>query len=225
LIVHDCGSDGIVVEATGDATIANATLVGNERAVHAVGAVTIKNSLLAANGVALAAEPQGVIVSTYNDLFGNQVDYSGATTGTGDFSMEVAFADLGQRDLRLLTTQPSTDKGDPADPNFGEPVPDGERINLGAFGGTADAEQSDEPSTPVTGSGSRPTLVADSSPAVRPESTRTQHGSGCTIAAPPEVGWPSILAPLALLLVNRRRAPRGNRKASAMATKGAAARR
>jgi hypothetical protein len=214
LVAYDCGRDGVMVEGGGEAAIENATLVGNARAVHAVGPLTIKNSLIAANGVALSAEPLGSIASTYNDLFSNQVDYRGAAAGTGDFSAEVAFADLRQRDFRLITTQHSTDKGDPADPSGAEPTPDGARINLGAFGGTADAEPSDQRSSAVTGtvSGPRPTPAPDPSPTGRPDAAHHQQGSGCTIAEPLDVGWASILAPLALLLVHRRRAStQGNR--------------
>ena len=62
--------------------------------------------------------------------------------GTATSSAAVAFSDLVGGDLRLLAAQGSTDKGDPADAVGDEPAPNGGRINLGAFGGTAEAELS-----------------------------------------------------------------------------------
>jgi hypothetical protein len=69
--------------------------------------------------------------------------------------MAVAFTGLADRNLLLASTQPSTDKGDPADDVGAEPTPNGARINLGAFGGTAEAERSG----PLGDAGITPTPV------------------------------------------------------------------
>jgi outer membrane protein assembly factor BamB len=206
LSAHDCLVDGIDVEAAGAAAIANATLIGNGRAVHAAGTVTIKNSLVTANEVAFARDERGELASSYNDLFENQLDYAGASPGPGDFSVAVAFADLPERDVRLLTRQPSTDQGDPSDSSGAEPTPDGERINLGAFGGTADAEQSDFPSTAITVAGSRPGLVSDVPPRGDSDPPRTAANAGCAVGGRPgERSGAAAGVLLALLLVRRPR--------------------
>jgi outer membrane protein assembly factor BamB/chitodextrinase len=152
LIVRDCQTAGISVAAAGGASIANATLVGNGAGVDSAGSATVKNSLLTANAVGLTGDAAGALSSTYDDLFGNQSDYKGLAAGAGDFSTAVAFTDLAARNLQLASTQPSTDKGDPGDDVGAEPMPNGARINLGAFGGTADAELS-TPSTFVADAG------------------------------------------------------------------------
>ena len=152
LVVRDCRVEGIAVRANGAADVVNATLVGNAIAVRAAGTTRMRNSLLTGNGTAAASDTAGALTSTYNDLYGNQADYAGASAGTGDFSTAVTFSDFAVRNLRLPSAQPSTDRGDPADPVGAEPAPHGGRINLGAFGGTADAELTD-PSTTIGGPG------------------------------------------------------------------------
>jgi len=203
LVARDCRIDGVMVALTAAADIVNATLVGDGTAVHAAGAGRIKNSLLTANGVALACEASGSLVSTYDDLFANQVDYSGTSAGTGDFSSAVTFADLPGHDLRLLQTQPSTDKGDPADPPGLEPAPAGGRINLGAFGGTAQAE----PSAATTALGRTDSIPRPTASPLSGEergSATASDAEGCGIAGSPVARWAAPVV-LALLLSRRRR--------------------
>jgi hypothetical protein len=212
LIASDCRIDGIAADAASEVALANATLVGNGRAVHAVGVVTVKNSLVAANVVALEAEATGRLVSAYNDLFDNQVDDRGVTMGTGNLSTAVAFADLDRRDLRLLAPQPSTDKGDPADSTGAEPAPSGERINLGAFGGTADAEPSVEPSTASSDLAARAHPLADGPDLDRSHPRSSQNAAGCSLGGPSRAdGAASLVAsvlPFILTVRARRRSRR-----------------
>jgi hypothetical protein len=185
IIAHDCRIEAIAVSETAEAAIVNTTLVGNGTAVHAVGATTIKNSVIARNAVGLAAEANGALTSTFNDVFANRAAYKGLAAGLGDFSGSVSFADLGNYDLRLLAAGESTDKGDPADVVGTEPAPNGGRINLGAFGGTADAETS-APSSPLSGSRTSPTPTASrATPSEAPSAT----GTGCAISASTPDGW------------------------------------
>lgn len=142
LVVRDCATAGIAVAAGGGAAIANATVVGNGLGVDATGLATIKNSLVSGNDVGLESEGSGDLASSYDDLFGNTTDYKGLVAGTGDLAAAVTFVDLAGHNLMLAGPQPSTDQGDPADAVGEEPTPNGARINLGAFGGTADAELS-----------------------------------------------------------------------------------
>ncbi|MES1165266.1 MAG: PQQ-binding-like beta-propeller repeat protein, partial [Verrucomicrobiota bacterium] len=134
LVAHDCATAGIAVAAGGTAAVVNATLVGNGIGLDSTGSATIKNSL----------------------VFGNQTDSRAVAVGTGDLSAAVTFANPTAHDYRLTGPQASTDQGDPADAVGDEPTPNGARINLGAFGGTAEAERSvpaavtpDPPGSPV----------------------------------------------------------------------------
>jgi hypothetical protein len=216
LIVRDCRVEGISVRAGGEADVVNATLAGNGTAVRAAGTARIKNSLLTGNGVAAAGEAPAALASTYNDLFGNQKDYVGVGAGVGDFSTAVSFADFAAHDLRLAGPQRSTDKGDPADDVGDEPAPNGGRINLGAFGGTPDAEPTalstsvGSSTSPTAGPTSDPHRVAPT-PTPKPpsQSPDDDDAGGCSVA--PRAHRPIgltvfVLAGFALALA-RRRAP------------------
>jgi outer membrane protein assembly factor BamB len=204
LIVRDCRTSGVAVAAAGGAGIVNATLVGNGAAVSAAGTTTVKNSLFTSNSVALSSAAAGALVSSYNDLFGNDTSYAGLQAGTGDLSTAVTFTDLLGRSLRLAAPQPSTDHGDPADPAGDEPAPNGGRINLGAFGGTAEAEIS-ALSTAIGGPGGTPNPTTDPTiSGTKPETGGAGDG-GCAVSGRPRPDA-AILCLLALLLVRRRRA-------------------
>ena len=142
LVIHDCMTSGVSVSAGGSAAIATATVVNNGTGVESAGTATIKDSLLTGNAVALKGQQEGGLTSSYDDLFGNTTAYVGLAAGTGDLAAAVTFVDAAQHDFALRGPQPSTDQGDPADPVDAERTPNGGRINLGAFAGTADAELS-----------------------------------------------------------------------------------
>jgi hypothetical protein len=211
--VRDCRLDGVAIRAGGTGDIANATLVGNGTGVHSAGVAKIKNSLLTDNRSALAVDSPGTLGSSYNDLFGNTADYVGLTSGTGDLSQVVAFADFKAHDFHVLSAQPSTDKGDPADKVGEEPKPNGGRINLGAFGGTVEAE-STAPSSAVTG-----TATATPTPASDPTQPEPAHTSpphdesgpaegGCSIAQDSGAGGVAAAVAFLLATVGRRRRTR-----------------
>jgi outer membrane protein assembly factor BamB len=193
VIARDCQVDGVSVLASGSADVANATLVGDGTAVHALGAVLVKNSIVTGNDVGFLATDDGILVSSYSDLYGNKTDRTGATAGTGDIAEAPTFADLVSRDLRFVTTQGSTDKGDPADAVGAEPSPNGNRINLGAFGGTAEAELS-ALSTTVGGKPGAGDPSTD--PATPPPTTNepTLAGGGCAVGGGRRADQSALLA-------------------------------
>jgi outer membrane protein assembly factor BamB len=201
LVAHDCATAGIAVAAGGAAAVVNATLTADGVALDVAGSATIKNSIVSTNQTGLRATGSGTLTGSYDDLFGNQTDRQGVTAGTGDLSAVVAFANAAAHDYRLVGPQPSTDRGDPADAVGDEPTPNGGRINLGAFGGTGDAElstlapiTSDPPRLPIpTGLGGGP--------------GRIDEGGGCgmTGRAPRFGSLVLTAAGLALALVRRRR--------------------
>jgi len=216
VIVRDCRVEGVAVAAGGAVDIVNATLIGNPTAVRSAGTTRLRNSLLTGNGTATASEGGGKLTSSYNGLFGNQTDYAGLAAGTGDLSSIVTFADLAARDLRLTSSQPSTDRGDPADAVGDEPSPNGGRINLGAFGGTADAELS-TPSTAVGGTGTPGATPGADPGKVGITPTPDPNGGddgGCRVGGRAGAGgrsddsWAAlfILGACALVLRRRRRA-------------------
>ena len=111
--------------------------------------------------------------------------------GTGDLAAAVTFVDLTGHNLMLAGPQPSTDEGDPADAVGEEPTPNGARINLGAFGGTADAELS----TPaaVTGDPGSPTPTPSTPTALPPGETPAHQigeaAGGCALGGRAARRW------------------------------------
>jgi MYXO-CTERM domain-containing protein len=205
VIVRDCRTTGVMVRVGGGAELVNTTVVSNPTGVSANGTTRIKNSLLTKNGVALSSATTGVLTSAYDNLFGNQTDYAGLAVGTGDISAAVTFLDFPTHNLTLGAPQPSTDRGDPADAVGAEPSPNGGRINLGAFGGTADAETS-APSTAVFGpaSGPRPTPNVGRTGQVATPGSPENEG-GCAVGGRGTKGWGFAWVLLAVLVRRRRR--------------------
>ena len=130
LVVRDCATAGITVAAAGGAAIANATVATNGIGVDATGISTIKNSLVSGNDVGLKSEGTGDLASSYDDLFGNTIDYKGLVAGAGDLAAAVTFVDLSGHNLMLS----------------GPPAVDGRRRPGGRGGRRADAQRrADQP--------------------------------------------------------------------------------
>jgi len=82
-------------------------------------------------------------------LWGNGGDLIGCTAtysciedgdeGEGNISSYPHFVDPKGDDFHLLTWSPCIDKGDPAEEHSNEPMPNGGRINMGAYGNTPEA--------------------------------------------------------------------------------------
>jgi subtilisin family serine protease len=94
----------------------------------------------------------GTMFVTYSDIQGGFV-------GEGNIDADPLFADVGKSDYHLKShagrwdqnsqswiqddvTSPCIDAGDPNSPIGDEPIPNGGRINMGAYGGTAEASKS-----------------------------------------------------------------------------------
>ncbi len=125
------------------------TLVDNDYGITSYegGKPVIRNSILWNN--------------RYSDLFQCQAAYScvqRGATGLGNISADPWFADPDSGDYHLMSTQgcyeptteswvtdavdsPCINAGDPNDPVEAEPSPNGNRVNMGAYGRTAQASQ------------------------------------------------------------------------------------
>jgi hypothetical protein len=205
LVARDCATAGIAVVAGGGATIVNATLATNGTGVDSAGVATIKNSLVSGNDVGLKSGGAQALASRYNDLFANTTPYAGLAAGTGDLASSVTFVDLTGHNFLLPGPQASTDQGDPGDDVADEPPPNGARVNLGAFGGTADAELSvpaavtGGPGTPAP-SPSDPTAIppAGSTPG---EIAGAGSDGGCALGGRSDGATSSIARSWILVLV------------------------
>ena len=154
LIAYSRGS-AIVCEG-GSVTVVNCTLVGNTEwgVDDAGGTVAVKNSIAWGNGSGGIDTSGGAVVS-----------YScsqEAIAGAGNLNQDPLFVDAAGGDYHLQSeagswhggawarddnTSPCIDAADPATPRTGlEPVPHGGKVNIGAYGNTAQASK-----TPIMG--------------------------------------------------------------------------
>ncbi|MBN2313582.1 MAG: right-handed parallel beta-helix repeat-containing protein [Sedimentisphaerales bacterium] len=128
-------------------TITNCTIT--ENLLHGISSVipTITNSIIYNNnsdGVQMECESSSI---TYSDI-------QGGWLGEGNIDADPLFVDYhlksqsgrwdpnGQRWIQDETTSPCIDAGDPSSDWTTEPSPNGQRINMGAFGGTPQASKS-----------------------------------------------------------------------------------
>ena len=132
-------------------TIANVTVVNNKHGIEAYAGAepNISNSILWHN--------------SDGDLFGCQAQYSCTKqAGEGNLNVDPLFADPSTGDYHLRSqrgrywpehdvwvldkvTSPCIDSGDPTADYSEEPRPNGARINMGAYGGTAYASLNEAP--------------------------------------------------------------------------------
>jgi len=133
-------------------TITNCTITGNLQGGILGGIPTITNSIIWANSPQQIAEAQGTISVTYSDIQGGFV-------GEGNIDADPLFADPSNGDYHLKSqagrwdpgsqawvlddvTSPCIDAGDVSTPIGLEPSPNGGVVNMGAYGGTAEASKS-----------------------------------------------------------------------------------
>jgi len=148
--------------------IANCTIASNTAGLGGgvaadYGCLRLRNCILWGNLHAAGRDRVAQIWS--DDEAQPTVDYScvhhwdGAFEGTGNIDVNPLFADFGNRDYHLKSqagrydpvrrlwvmddaTSPCIDAGDPFAPIGPEPFPNGGRLNMGAYGGTAAASKS-----------------------------------------------------------------------------------
>ncbi len=142
---------GIDVWSPAAPTIENNTLVGvaDEQGIY-IGnnatAPTIRNNIITGYGlagihvVAGTASPPPMIL--YNDVWNNKTNYLNYPDPTGiqgNISVDPLFVDDAVGDYHLLSCSPAIDAGDPTSDYANEPKPNGNRIDLGAYGNTREA--------------------------------------------------------------------------------------
>ncbi|TSA53275.1 MAG: hypothetical protein D4R45_05825 [Planctomycetaceae bacterium] len=124
----------------------------------------------------------------YSDLFGCRARFSlvsDVSAGQGNIDGDPLFVDLENGDYRLRSnrgrywpehdvwildrlTSPCVDGGDPNDEPLDEPMPNGNQINMGAYGGTAQASLSPYQQSSLPGRATDPN-PADGAVEVRPD--------------------------------------------------------
>jgi parallel beta-helix repeat protein len=156
---------GYGLVGVGDATITNNVIYNNSgdgvRMTTEWINLTTSNNIITNNTGYGINHIIGNISHSYNDVWGNTLgSYNNTTAGTGDISANPLFADSDNGDFHLKSTgghwngstwmyddviSPCIDAGDPASDYSNEPEQNGGRINIGAYGNTAEASKSPPP--------------------------------------------------------------------------------
>ncbi|NQT83386.1 right-handed parallel beta-helix repeat-containing protein [bacterium] len=134
IAANSAGYGGAILCEDSEALIMNNTIVRNSASVAGGGIFcdgestpTIANCVLWENG---------------DDLYNCQATYScieDGDPGEGNFCYYPYFMDPDNGDCHLEPWSPCIDAGDPASPFFLEPEPNGGRVNVGAYGNSAEA--------------------------------------------------------------------------------------
>lgn len=153
------GDTGSVVQIT-NATIADNDCGSGINVEAAGSAATVRNSIITGNGPALSTLAGATASATFtlaDEVLPGSGNLAGdpAFAGEGDYHLQSAGGRFDPSTGAFVTdavTSPGVDAGDPADPVGQESPPHGDRINAGAYGGTAEASRSPgSPDTPSSG--------------------------------------------------------------------------
>jgi parallel beta-helix repeat protein len=138
------------------ASITNCLIAENGQYGIQDGIVTITNCTIVANVLCGVSSYEPTVTNSiiyYNDSDGTQIesqsnatvtysDVQGGFTGEGNIDADPLFADAINGSFHLIAGSPCIDAGDPATSVGSEPLPNGGRINMGAYGGTPQASLS-----------------------------------------------------------------------------------
>ena len=129
--------------------VTNCTIANNTANADDMSAIYIEesSSLTAANCILWGNADGAGFQTTCSHDAGSNIDWNYSCvesdellTGSGNFTDDPLFAD--EEDYHLLPGSRAIDAGDPASPYENEPEPNGDRINLGAYGNSSTATQS-----------------------------------------------------------------------------------
>ncbi len=236
VVANGRGGFGLQARST-DASIVNNTLHGNGHwggivLFDGCGGADIRNNIITAHHgpsqggadprligggivdlfLGFGGAPSDGLLVAFNDVFDNDSDYLDTPDRTGqggNISLDPAYADVAGRDFHLLPGSPAIDTGDPATPVGGEPMGGGGRVDMGRYGGTAEATAVVAAPPPAAPPGPAPTA-----PTTPPPPRRGSGSSGCALAegAGGDGAGPAGLAPLGIALLvllgaRRRRRP------------------
>lgn len=177
VIIRNSAPDGgagllvsLATATAGSNTFSNNTLSAAILS-QSTGSIVLKNSIVAFNPAgAVSLQDDGNATIRYCDFYGNGASqFSGTTDAVvglrGNISADPLFVNIANNDFHekswaghynLLTgtwvsdavNSPCIDKGDPAGLYSLEPLPNGDRLNMGAYGNTAQASKGSPPPAP-----------------------------------------------------------------------------
>ncbi len=150
VIIHHLTSHGASSAAAGRLRAVNCTIMSNGGdGIRAMGTAEARNCVVGKN-VGTGLNVPAAAQLNYNDVYGNgAADYPAGAGGTGNKTVAAVFLDEAANDFIEDPGSTTVDDGDPLDAFSNELVPNGSRINQGAFGNTRwAASKSSAPAAP-----------------------------------------------------------------------------
>jgi hypothetical protein len=150
VVIHHVSGHAILAGPAGRLELLNATLMSNAGdGVHSLGVTVVRNTIAGSNGAIGLNLPTATV--TYSDAFGNAGgNFTVGAGATGNLSTPAIFTDEALNDYTTTALSPTVDAGDPTDDFSGELVPNGGRIDMGAYGNTIWAALTTTPVMPAT---------------------------------------------------------------------------
>jgi len=120
-------------------TLTNCTITRNTAGTYGGGVFCYSSNPKLANCILSGDTPQEIYASSATAVV-RYSDVQGSYAGTGNLNLNPLFVNAAAGNYHLAPLSPCIDAGDPASDFSLEPEPDGGRINMGAYGNTAEAE-------------------------------------------------------------------------------------
>ena len=129
---------GIKAQIT-SGVIYNNVIAYTDTALWVNGPATVSNNIVYGADTGIHCPQQPYPAVTYNDIWDSATKFDNCSPGTGNIEVNPMFVDSSHHDYHLRRCSPAIDAGDPTAPYANEPQPNGNRINMGAYGNTAEA--------------------------------------------------------------------------------------
>ena len=185
-IARNNANYGIITSYDNSVRVINNTTVNNQYGVWisststALATVTIENNIVTSNsicGVGEHTSSAATVTTAYNDVWNNATDLYNVSGGAGAISQDPAFIDANSQNYHLHFASPCIDAGNPLTDWSKEPSPNGDRVNQGAYGNTAEAAPSSHAFT-VTANPPAPPTIASGGASALSASFSDSYGHG-----------------------------------------------
>ncbi|HMB17600.1 MAG TPA: T9SS type A sorting domain-containing protein, partial [Candidatus Paceibacterota bacterium] len=139
-IFKNCSDPAVNISEVDSSKVTNNTFVDNEVGISVENSdLKVVNNIFANSNTGVKKEgSSGEITCDYNNFYNTETDHIGFKLGPNNLFVNPLF--VSEEDLHLQESSPCIDTGSPEFDYSLEPSPNGERINMGVYGNTKEAQ-------------------------------------------------------------------------------------